>query len=135
MDWDTVIFTLCMTAVGGFVALQIWMRRKATALQGTPAPQLQGALGAAVRGDALLFFHSPGCAPCRAMHPQVLEMAVDDARVHSVDVMQNMEAAQAFGLMGTPTVVAVRAGQVQQVKVGALSNAALREMLEGLGPA
>jgi thioredoxin-like negative regulator of GroEL len=69
------------------------------------------------------------------MHPQVQEHAEMDPRVHSVDVAQNHQAAQAFGLMGTPTVIAVRAGQVQRVQVGAMSNAALRKMLADLGQA
>ena len=133
MDLNSIIAIVCLFVVVGFVVLQLWMRSRATALRGSSAPELRGALGEAVRGDALLFFHSPGCAPCRAMHPQVQELAEQDPRVHSVDVMDHPEAAQAFGLMGTPTVIAVRSGQVQEVKVGAMSNAALREMLASLG--
>ncbi|MED5370806.1 MAG: thioredoxin family protein [Myxococcota bacterium] len=132
MDWNNIVFAFCMLAVGGFIGLQIWMRRRATALQGEPVPDIPGPLGDAVKGDALLFFHSPTCAPCRAMHPVVRELGAGDTRVHSVDVTRNMEAAQAFGLMGTPTVVAIRQGQVQRVQVGAMSASALREMLEEL---
>ena len=132
MELNTLIAICFLLAVAAIFGAKLWMRNRSSALQGKQAPKLAGPLGEAVRGDALLFFHSPGCAPCRAMHPQVDELAQTDTRVHSVDVAQNMQAAQAFGLMGTPTVIAVRGGSVHRVQIGAMSNAALREMLAEL---
>jgi thioredoxin 1 len=132
MESNTLIAALFLLAVAAVFGAKLWMRSRSRALQGKQAPKLRGRLGEVASGDALLYFHSPGCAPCRAMAPQVEELAQTDQRVHSVDVAQTMEAAQAFGLMGTPTVIAIRNGKVQRVQIGAMSNAALREMLTEL---
>lgn len=118
--------------IAAWIGFQVWMRRRARSLQGQPAPALEGPLGAAVKGDALLFFHSPGCAPCRAMRPHVEALAASDPRVHSLDVQHHMAAARAFSLLGTPTTIAVRQGQVVAVKVGAVPPAGLGALLARL---
>ena len=115
------------------VGLQLWMARRAAALKGSRAPELTGELGTAVRGDAILFFHSPSCGPCRAMHPTVDRFAKTDARVKSVDVTLDGAAAMAFGVMATPTTIVVRDGVVVDSQLGMIPPPAFAAMVASLG--
>ncbi len=121
--------------VAAAVGFEAWARARLARTRGRPAPWPAGGLGEAVRGDALLYFHQPGCSKCRAMAPAIDALAHDDPRVRPVDVRRHPEAARAFQVMATPTVIAVRAGHVVDARVGALAEADLRQMLSALGPA
>ena len=124
MSTSLLILGIVAVAVGLVVGLQLWLARQARALEGNQAPTVPG-----VEGDALYFFHSPTCAPCRAMEPAVHALAERDPRVHSIDVTQRLELARAFGVMATPTTISVKGGVVKQVRLGALPAAALEQML------
>jgi len=110
--------------------LGIWqwsLGRHARAHIGQPVPELPGALGQATRGDILLWFHSPHCGPCRAMRPKIAELVQSGAAIE-VDVSDNLEIAQAFGVMATPTTIRIRQGHIEQVSTGSLSPRALESM-------
>jgi len=113
----------------GLIAVQGWMKMRLAAQQGQPAPALPGPLGQLVRGDALLFFHSPTCGPCKVMAPHVDRLAATDARVQSIDVSQQLDVARAFAVMATPTVVAVHDGVIIDTRVGMVPPGALRGLL------
>lgn len=85
--------------------------------------------GAAVE-DGLVYFYSPTCGPCRAMSPAVHALKAAGKPVHAVDVTRDPATAGAYGVMATPTTVAVRAGRVVDVKLGVLSPAHLAAMLD-----
>ena len=93
MSPGLIILTLILVGFGAISGLQFWMQAQASAQKGKSAPSLPGPLGEAVQGDALLFFHSPSCGPCKAMHPRIASMAVDDDRIYSIDVTQQMNVS------------------------------------------
>ncbi len=56
-------------------------------------------------------------------------MAAEGRPVHAMDVFLDPRPAMALGVIGTPTVVMVRDGQVADVLVGAQSPERLRELI------
>jgi len=127
MSTGIVIFLVALAFVGLAVASQAAMVRKAQAQTGQPVPELPPPFETVAGDDVLLWFHSPSCGPCRAMEPAVREL-MKEGKARSVDVTRHHAMAQAFGIMATPTTVHVRDGVVRGVKLGALSEGALREL-------
>lgn len=115
----------CALLFLGVLAIWQWsLGRHARANIGKPAPQLPGPIGEAVQADILLWFHSPHCGPCQSMRPKIAEL-VDRELAIEVDITRNLEIAQAFGVMATPTTILIREGRIQQVSTGSLSPGAL----------
>lgn len=110
-----VVAVLVALVVGG----QLWMAAKARRAEGKPTP---------IPGDGVLFFYSPTCAPCHAMWPHVEALAEERGDVRFIDVSVHPEIAQAFGVMATPTTIVVRDDLVVEVRLGALSEGALRSI-------
>lgn len=131
MSTGLLVLGMAIVVLVLFVGAQAWLVHRARALEGESAPLVTGPLSEVVRGDALLFFHSPTCGPCRAMEPSVNALADRDPRVHSIDVTRDTEIARAFNVMATPTTMALRDGVVREVRIGALPMRALEAMLDG----
>lgn len=113
--------------VGTFAVLgliQAVASRRAKALEGEPVPDLPGPIGDAVRGTTLVWFHSPTCGPCRAMHPTIAAME-REGRAVAVDVSTDLDVAKAFNVFATPTTVKIVDGRILAVRMGALSPAQL----------
>jgi thiol-disulfide isomerase/thioredoxin len=113
-----------LTAVALFtvfmVGMQVVIRRRASAMRGSAAPTLPGALGKQVSGagSSLLYFFSPTCAACRTITPRLKELRSTNAAIHLVDVSQDMEVAAALKVMATPTVVEIVDGKIASFVVG-----------------
>ena len=72
------------------------------------------------RDDALVYFFSTGCAPCRGMTPAVdALMERYPTRLIKVDVSEDPAPAAAFGIRATPTLVRVREGRIDNIWLGA----------------
>jgi thioredoxin 1 len=79
----------------------------------------------------LIDFWAAWCGPCRMVSPIVDEISEEVAgiKVGKVDVDENPELAQKFGVMSIPTLVVVKDGKVVQRAVGARPKSQIREML------
>ncbi len=111
-----------LAVVALFAAFQLGIFLQAKRARGKSLQELD-APAAAVLGDcrdALVYFHSPNCMPCRGMTPAVDEVAADHpGRVFKVDVTENPAAAVAFRVRATPTLVRIKDGRVDDVFLGA----------------
>lgn len=81
----------------------------------------------------LIDFWAPWCRPCRMMGP-IIEQLADEyegkAKVGKVNVDEESELSQAFGVMSIPTIVLVKDGKVVKQVVGARPKADVEAMLQ-----
>ena len=81
----------------------------------------------------LLDFWASWCGPCRMVSPIVDEIAEEttDKKVCKINVDEQPELAQAFGVMSIPTLVVMKDGEVVGQSVGVKSKEAILQMLNG----
>lgn len=81
----------------------------------------------------LIDFWAPWCGPCRMMGPIIEQLAEEydgKAKVGKVNVDEEGELSQAFGVMSIPTIVLVKEGKVVKQVVGARSKEEVEAMLQ-----
>ena len=81
----------------------------------------------------LLDFWASWCGPCRMVSPIIDEIAEEtaDKKVCKINVDEQPELAQAFGVMSIPTLVVMKDGEVVGQRVGVKSKEAILQMLNG----
>ena len=81
----------------------------------------------------LLDFWASWCGPCRMVSPIIDEIAEEttDKKVCKINVDEQPELAQAFGVMSIPTLVVMKDGEVVGQSVGVKSKEAVLHMLNG----
>lgn len=79
----------------------------------------------------LLDFWAPWCAPCRMVVPIVEEIAAErsDIKVGKINVDEQPELANRFGVMSIPTLVVMENGKIVSQAMGARPKASILEML------
>lgn len=79
----------------------------------------------------LLDFWASWCGPCRMLSPTVDQVAEEraDVMVGKVNVDEQPELAQAFGVMSIPTLVVLKGGKVVETSVGVKPKSAVLAML------
>lgn len=81
----------------------------------------------------LLDFYADWCGPCRMVSPLVDEIAEENPqyRIGKVNVDEEVELAQAFGVASIPTLVVLKDGKVVDQSIGARPKPQILAMLEG----
>lgn len=81
----------------------------------------------------LLDFWASWCGPCRMVSPIIDEIAEEttDKKVCKINVDEQPELAQAFGVMSIPTLVVMKDGEVVGQSVGVKSKESILHMLNG----
>ena len=86
------------------------------------------------KGLVLIDFWATWCVPCRMQAPILdqLEQEYDEEefRIAKMDVDENPETPQQFGIMSIPTLMLKKDGQVVEKAVGVHSKEQLRQMID-----
>ena len=74
------------------------------------------------------------CGPCMMLKPVLEELSGEMTNVKfcKVDVDEQMELAQRFGVQSIPTVVCMKDGRIKKTLIGYRDKASLRAELEAL---
>lgn len=81
----------------------------------------------------LVDFWAEWCGPCRMIAPSVEAVAEeyqDKASVYKMNVDENMNVPQRYGIRGIPTLIIFKGGQEQERIVGAVSREAIAKAIE-----
>jgi len=79
----------------------------------------------------LIDFWAVWCGPCRMLSPVVEEISdeVTDIVVGKINVDDEMELAEEYGIMSIPTLMVFKNGVLSQTSVGVKPKSAILEML------
>ena len=82
----------------------------------------------------LVDFYADWCGPCQMVSPIVDEIAGErsDIKVCKVNVDEQMELAQSFGVSSIHTLVVISGGKLVKHAVGAQPKSAILDMLEAV---
>ena len=83
----------------------------------------------------LVDFYADWCGPCKMMMPVVEELAKTyegKAKVGKVNVDEQGELAEEFGVMSIPSFMVIKNGKVVDQALGAMAKARLEAMLTGV---
>lgn len=80
----------------------------------------------------LVDFYADWCGPCKMMAPVIEEIAgeVDDVKVGKLNIDNEMEIAQKYGVMSIPTLIVFRDGKEVKRDLGAKPKKAVLDMLK-----
>jgi thioredoxin 1 len=81
----------------------------------------------------LVDFWAEWCGPCRMIAPSVEAVAEDyreKAGVYKMNVDENMNVPQRYGVRGIPTLILFKDGEEQERIVGAVSKEAIAQVIE-----
>ncbi len=79
----------------------------------------------------LIDFYADWCGPCRMVSPIVDEIADEhpEYKVGKVNVDEQSELAQAFGVMSIPMLVVVKEGKIANQALGAMPKESILALL------
>ncbi|MBF8808418.1 MAG: thioredoxin [Enterococcus lacertideformus] len=86
------------------------------------------------KGLVLIDFWATWCGPCRMQAPILDQLSEeydeDEFRIVKMDVDENPQTPQQFGIMSIPTLLLKKDGEVVEKAVGVHSKEQLRQMID-----
>ncbi len=81
----------------------------------------------------LVDYWAEWCGPCKAIAPLLEQVALEYTgriKVAKVNVDENQQTPQKYGIRGIPTLMLFKGGNIEATKVGALSKSQLSAFLD-----
>lgn len=79
----------------------------------------------------LVDFYADWCGPCQMMAPVIEEISGEvDAKVCKINIDEEMEIAQKYGVMSIPTFIVFKDGEIAKKDLGAKPKSAVLAMLD-----
>ena len=80
----------------------------------------------------LVDFYADWCGPCKMMGPVVEEVSgeLSGVKVCKINIDENMEIAQRYGVMSIPTFIAFKNGEISGKQIGAVPKGALVDLVK-----
>ena len=80
----------------------------------------------------LLDFYADWCGPCKMMSPVVEEVSdeMPDVKVCKINIDEEMDLAQRFGVMSIPTFISFNGGEIRGKQIGAVPKSALVDLVK-----
>lgn len=80
----------------------------------------------------LVDFYADWCGPCKMMAPVIEEVAgeVSGVKVGKLNIDEEMEIAQKYGVMSIPTLIVFQNGEAVKRDLGAKPKSAVLQMLK-----
>lgn len=115
-----IIIYIIAGAASVFLLINTIMLVRIKFKKGAPAPEIDGAAGEKIKsGEKVIFyFYSPSCGSCRPMTPVIEKLASKNENIFKINVIDNMELAGKFGIMGTPSLIVAEKGKITEFLVG-----------------
>lgn len=84
------------------------------------------------KGLVLVDFWAEWCGPCRMLGPIFEELSgeIEQVKFAKVDISENQELAQKFGVMSIPTLVLLKDGKEEDRMMGVVPKETLKDWLE-----
>ena len=80
----------------------------------------------------LVDFYADWCGPCKMMSPVVEEVSdeMPDVKVCKINIDEEMDLAQRFGVMSIPTFISFNGGEIRGKQIGAVPKSALVDLVK-----
>ncbi|MCG7873347.1 MAG: thioredoxin family protein [Candidatus Thiodiazotropha lotti] len=77
----------------------------------------------------LIYFYTESCPPCKQMTPIIDDLSTQHENISKINVSNDPEAARAYKIRATPTLVLVKDGVIDDILLGAKKTAQIETLL------
>ncbi|NOX38755.1 MAG: thioredoxin family protein [Calditrichaeota bacterium] len=111
---------ILLVIIGFFIFMQVMFRMRGWRRRGKPVPEVKGALARAIRqaDQVVVYFYSPACRACRTQEQFLPSVQQKVKQLVRINVRKDLDTAQKFGVMGTPTIVVIENRVIKDYFVG-----------------
>ena len=115
-----------------FVTPYLYMKVSAARAVGKSVPidSLKVAADSNIDDPCYIYFMSQSCSSCKKMTPVINQLNLVDPGIVIIDINQTPERAHDFHVYGTPTLMVIKQGRINKVKLGKLKERKIIQFLD-----